>query len=216
MGTDGGAPRKACGVARACAWLACALAGSACATAAGTPPVAPSVTSSGVARFLPLEDATVFSYETTMEPGGERGLLVLEVKRPRAELAELIVAGRSRRMNVTPSAVAHVTGGFLLREPLAVGAHWRGDFGHVRVTSVDRRVVVPAGTFEGCVETVEEMSTDAGTKRTTTSYCPAVGIALRETEAEQEGKHAVERIALKSYGARFQPPASGRSSSTSD
>jgi hypothetical protein len=215
MGTDARSALR--GLTRAALTVACAFASLACASStkeAAAPAAGP--TASGIARYLPLADATVFSYETTTEPGGERGLLVLEVRRPRADIAELIVAGRTRRMNVTPSAVAHVTGGFLLREPLAVGAHWQGDFGHVRITSVERRVVVPAGTFEACVETVEEMRTDAGAKRTTTSYCPNVGITLRETEAQQAGEEASERIALKSYGARFQPPASGRSSSTSE
>ncbi|HEY3499681.1 MAG TPA: hypothetical protein VGK73_33550 [Polyangiaceae bacterium] len=173
--------------------------------ASGAPAAEPARTpkASGFAAYLPLEDATVFSYATTTEPAGERGLLVLEIRRPRAEVAELVVAGRVRRMNVTAQGIAHVTGGFLLRAPLAVGENWQGDFGHVRVTSIDRKVAVPAGRFEGCVETVEEMTTNAGTKRTTTAYCPGIGIALRETEAEQEGERAVERIALKSYGKRF-------------
>ena len=174
-----------------------------CASAAPPAENARAPKASGLAAYLPLADATVFSYATTTEPAGEQGLLVLEIRRPRAEVVELVVAGRVRRMNVTAQGIAHVTGGFLLRAPLAVGENWQGDFGHVRVTSIDRKVVVPAGRFEGCVETVEEMTTNAGTKRTTTAYCPGIGIALRETEAEQEGERAVERIALKSYGKRF-------------
>jgi hypothetical protein len=181
------------------------------ALACGSPPVAETKpkapTRMGVARYLPLEDATVFSYETRVDPDGERGLLVLEVRRRRPELAELVVAGRAQRLNVSAAAVELVTGGALLREPLTEGASWRGDFGRVRVTSVARTVSVPAGTFQDCLETIEEATTSEGTKRTTTAFCPGVGIALRETEVEQDAQHATERIALKSYGRRFDPTA---------
>ena len=152
-----------------------------------------------------LEDGTVFSYETATQPSGEQGLLVLEVRRPRPEIAELVVAGRVRRLEVTPGALAHVTGGFLLKEPLAQGAEWKGDFGRVLVTNTERSVSVPAGEFVDCLETVEEVANAEGAKKTTTAYCPGIGIALRETEAEQEAEYAAERIALKSWGKRFNP-----------
>jgi hypothetical protein len=157
----------------------------------------------GVLDYLPLENETVFSYETRVEPSGERGLLVLEIRRRRPELAELVVAGRIQRLNVSTSAIELVTGGALLRAPLEEGASWRGDFGRVRLTSLSRTVTVPAGTFEKCLETVEEMTSAEGMKRTTTAYCPAVGITLRETEVEQDAQHAIERIELKSFGRRF-------------
>jgi hypothetical protein len=153
----------------------------------------------GVHRYLPLKDKTVFSYDTSMT-GGESGLLVLEVRRPRQDLAELVVAGRARRLTVNDHDIAHVTGGFLLREPLTLGATWKGDFGQVTVKNVDRNLTVPAGAFTGCLETLEEAVTTEGEKRTTTVYCPDIGIALRETEAEQDGQFATERIALKNYG----------------
>jgi len=153
----------------------------------------------GVHRYLPLEDGTVFSYETSTDYG-ERGLLMLEVRRPRPDHAELVVAGRARRLTVNAHDIAHVTGGFLLKEPLTAGATYKGDFGKVTITNVARSVTVPAGTYAGCLETVEEAVTTEGEKRTTTVFCPDVGITLRETEAEQEGLRATERIALKSFG----------------
>lgn len=178
------------------------------AAACGSPPPPASVanvpaTAGGVLDYLPLEHETVFSYETRVEPSGERGILILEIRRRRPELAELVVAGRTQRLSVSSSAIELVTGGALLRAPLEEGASWRGDFGRVRVTSTSRSVTVPAGTFEKCLETVEEMTSAEGTKRTTTAYCPAVGITLRETEVEQDAQHATERIELKSFGKRF-------------
>jgi hypothetical protein len=183
-------------IAAACAALSCGQPPAATKTQAATP-------KGGVFRYMPLEDGTVFSYETSTQPSGEKGLLVLEIRRPRAESAELVVAGRARRLEVTESALAHVTGGFLLKEPLATGAEWKGDFGRVRVTNTERAVTVPAGEFVDCLETVEEATNAEGSKKTTTAYCPGIGIALRETEAEQEAEYAVERIALKSWGKRF-------------
>jgi hypothetical protein len=191
-----------------CAWPAVVLLACGCAAppaavvAAGT-----SGAASGLARYLPLEDGTVLSYDTVTEPGGERGLLVLEIRRPNAETAELVVAGKAQRLRVSESAVATYAGGILLREPLEAGAGWKGDFGHVRLVRTDRSLTVGAGTFSACVETLEEMATRDGEKRTTTVYCPGVGIALRETEAEQGAVHQSERISLKSYGPKFSPAA---------
>jgi hypothetical protein len=193
--------------------LVAALAfGCARATPAASASAAPQP-ATGPLRYLPLEDATVFSYETQTTPGNDRGLLVLEVRRPRPDTAELVVAGRVTRLSITPDAVSHAAGGFLLRAPLVAGAEWHGDFGHVRLTRVDARVTVGAGTFADCLETVEELATRESDKRTTTMFCAGVGIALRETEVEQGGEHQSERIALKSFGKRFD---AGRASAPSD
>jgi hypothetical protein len=156
----------------------------------------------GAERFLPLRDATVFAYETESQTTGERGMLVLEVRRPRSELAELVVAGRVRRLEVTAAGIQHVEGGWLLKEPLSVGASWPGDFGSVQVTALDRAVTAPAGTFTDCLETTESASGPNFTKKTTTTYCPQVGIVLRHTEVESDEGAGVETIRLKSHGPR--------------
>lgn len=187
--------------------LACALACAGCTTPSTTPAPETAPPPGGLARYLPLEDRTVFAYETSTEPASERGLLVLEVRRREPGSAELVVAGRARRVTISADAIAHAGGGFLLREPLRAGAEWPGDFGRVRVTRVDAAVTVPAGTFAGCVETVEQLATRESDKRTTTAFCPGVGIALRETEVEQGGERQSERIALKSFGKKFDANA---------
>jgi hypothetical protein len=171
------------------------------------PPRAPTT---ALNRILPLENGVVYSYDTVTEPSGERGLLILEVRRPRPDMAELIVAGRTRRLIVNAHDIAHATGGFLLKEPLTVGATYKGDFGNVRITGVEKSVTLPAGAYTGCLETTEEIVSAEGEKRTVTLFCPGVGIAQRETEAEQEGMRATERITLKSFGPRFDPNAAGR------
>lgn len=179
--------------------VACA----ACSSGAASPGTRTPVAAQGIARYLPLEDGTVAAFETTTEPGGDHGVLVLEIRRPSPTVAELVVAGRARRLGVSEHAVTHVGGGFLLREPLAAGEEWHGDFGHVRLTRTAQTVTVGAGTFRDCVETVEELATREGEKRTTTLFCPGVGITVRETEAEQGAVRQSERMALKSYGPKF-------------
>lgn len=183
--------------------LAVALVAAACggAPAPAAPPAATKHT--GMERYLPLDDDTVYSYETYSEASGERGVLVLRVRRPRPDMAELDVAGRVQRLYVNEGGLELATGGHLLRAPLSVGAEWVGDFGKVRVTALDRAVRVPAGSFTRCVETVEEIASGQVKKRTLTVFCPEVGIALRETEGQAGDELAVERIELKSYGKAF-------------
>lgn len=171
-------------------------------TQAPEAPTTPAPTSD-VERFMPLADDTVYSYDTFSDASGERGVLVLRVRRPHPERAELDVAGRVQRLSVSANALKLASGGYLLLAPLSEGASWRGDFGTVRVTSVDRESKVPAGHFVGCLETVEELTMPEVKKRTKTIYCPNVGITERETEGEAGGQYALERLTLRSYGKAF-------------
>lgn len=151
---------------------------------------------------MPLIDATVFAYETTSELTGETGMLVLEVRRPRPGSAELVVAGRVRRLSIDPTGIQHATGGWLLKEPLERGATWKGDFGEVQVTALDRTVTTPAGVFAGCLDTTESSSGQDFAKRTITTYCPEVGITLRRTEVESDEGAGIESLRLRSHGPR--------------
>ncbi|HEV8248163.1 MAG TPA: hypothetical protein VGP93_20450 [Polyangiaceae bacterium] len=148
---------------------------------------------------------TVYSYETYSESKGEHGILVLRVRRPRADLAELDVAGRVQRLHVSKAGLELATGGFLLLAPLKTGAEWHGDFGLVRVTSTDKAIAVPAGKYVGCLETVEELASPEVSKRTTTVFCPNVGIVSRDSEGQAGGEVEHETLLLKSYGEAFTP-----------
>jgi hypothetical protein len=152
----------------------------------------------GVSDYLPLDDNTVMSFETETEGSAERGLLVMQVRRPRPKLVELTVGGKIRRLDLTDEGVRIVESGWLLRRPLEVGATFTGQNGSVRVSSIQRTVDVPAGHFRECVETVEI----GPTVRTLTVFCPHVGIALLEVDSMSvnEPERIVAR--LKSYGKR--------------
>ena len=163
-----------------------------------------------MARYLPLVDNTVYAYVTQAEGVAEQGVLMLAIKRPRPESVELSIGGRVQRLEIASDGVRHATGGWLLKAPLSAGARWKGSFGEVRVSSLDRAIEVPAGRFKGCLETVEEVQAPVP-KRATTVFCPEVGIVLLQVEGTIEGEYGVERAALRSYGPRVDindvPPA---------
>jgi hypothetical protein len=182
--------------------------GAACATApAGPPKAAPAAAQNDLTRYLPLENDTVLSYATYIEDTNERGLAVFEIKRPRPELAELSLAGQVRkRYYFEPGGVRSSQGGYLLKLPLEQNAEWRGDDGNVKVTNVNLSVDVPAGKFSGCLQTVEDARFGAATRKTTTVFCPGIGITVLEIDAEQEGMSVSQRLDLKSFGPRFKAP----------
>lgn len=155
-------------------------------------------------RYLPLENDTVFSYETYIEDTNEHGIAIFEIARPRPELAELSIAGQVRkRYYFEPGGVRSGQGGYLLKSPLSLNAEWTGDDGQVKVTGVDQSVDVPAGKFSGCIQTVEQAKLVAATRTTTTVFCPGVGITILQIEGEQEGMSVLQRLRLKSFGPRF-------------
>ena len=84
-----------------------------------------------------------------------------------------------------------------------MNSEWTGDDGKVRVTSVQESVVVPAGRFSGCIQTVEQAQLAAATRTTTTVFCPGVGITTLQIEGEQDGTSVLQRLQLKSFGPRF-------------
>lgn len=175
------------------------------ATPAREPKTAPVGPITELTRYLPLENDTVFSYETYIEDTNERGLVVFEIKRPRAGLAELSIAGQVRkRYYIEPTGVRSSHGGYLLKSPLSLQAQWTGDDGQVSVAAVGETLDVPAGRFSDCIRTIEQARMGAATRKTTTVFCPGVGITLLEIEAEQEGTSVLQRLRLKSFGPRFK------------
>jgi hypothetical protein len=179
-----------------------------CAAAPAAPPSAPpAAAGTELTRYLPLEDDTVFSYETYIEDTNERGIAVFEIKRPRPELAELSIAGQVRkRYYFEPAGVRSSHGGYLLKSPLSLNSEWTGDDGKVKVTNVNQSVDAPAGKFSGCIQTVEEAKLAAATRKTTTVFCPGIGITVLEIEAQQGNTSVLQRLTLKTFGPRFKAP----------
>jgi hypothetical protein len=155
---------------------------------------------SDVERYLPLRAETVMAYDTFQENTGERGVLMMSVRRPRLGIVELDVGGRVQRLALESDGVRLVTGGWLLKAPLTPGARFKGQFGEVEVTSVTATVQVPAGKFTGCVQTVEQSTT--AQRKVTTVFCPDVGITLLDVEGSVGEEYGRERAELRSHGPR--------------
>lgn len=180
-----------------------ALLASACGASGPTPgpgSAPPAARVSDVEHYLPLTADTVLAYETFAENSGDRGILMMQVRRPRLGMVELDVGGRVQRLALERDGVRLVAGGWLLKAPLQPGARFKGQFGEVEITRVDASVEVPAGRFSGCVETVEQSAT--AQRKVTTVFCPEIGITLLEVEGSLGDDYGRERAALKSHGPR--------------
>lgn len=163
-------------------FLPCLALLSACAT---TPPAQEIAKKKHLApptlkELLPLQDKTVSNFETESDLG-DKGVLVLEIFRPRPEMAELKIAGTVRRLHVEEHRISHATGGILLEEPLEKGHSFEGSFGTTTITEVNHQLDLPAGHFEQCLVTVEESIHPP--KRSTSTYCRDVGLVRLEIES---------------------------------
>jgi hypothetical protein len=199
-------PRGAAPGARLLVALAALLLASACGATAGpeaaAPPASTDAPATGVQRFFPTQGDLVYAYETIFEDTGERGVLMLRTSRPREGRVDLTSGGEVQRLALTASGIEFVEGGWLLKAPLTAGATWRGRLGSVRLERTDQVVQVPAGTFTGCIVTIEEASAASGARRITSTFCPDVGLVGLDVEAVTDDGLVRESARLRSFGPR--------------
>jgi hypothetical protein len=152
------------------------------------------VRGSSVERYFPLEEGRLYSYATSED--GDTGMLVARVHRTDASHGELRLSNASKRFVFDDAGVAYDGGAYILKVPVEVGTSWPGEHGGTtRIVTLDAAPAVPAGTYTGCVQTLEEGGRVPGARYATT-YCPGVGMVLLEVHTP--GGDA--RAALKSYG----------------
>jgi hypothetical protein len=149
--------------------------------------------------LLPLEDNSILEFDTSVEGTGEKGRLVMQVRRPHGNRIELNVAGKIRRLEATPEGVSIATGGWLLKQPFTVGSRFQGLSGPVTVVAINRETTVPAGHFTNCVETEEVTSTAV----TRTTFCPGAGITKLVIEGQVKGEPRREIAELRFQGPRI-------------
>ena len=172
---------------------------SACAGSPPQPTAPDKPKHEGVERYFPLGDGYVYTYETDDE-GDMKDMLLLKVRRLDPAHAQLHTSSGVRELRITAEAIQRQGSGFVLRAPLRVGTTWNGDNGGTtRIDAVDVRVSVPAGSFDACIRTVEEIDA-AGHGRITTVYCENVGIAQMYVEQWEGAEHAAKRFLLRSFG----------------
>jgi hypothetical protein len=154
---------------------------------------------SSVERFLPLQNDTVFSYTAWLPESPKPEQLILQVERRSPERANLRSGNSVKRIEFVADGVRLLTGGYLLKAPLAAGANWAGPAGRIHVTGMDQTVSVGAGQFVGCIETTETGGQGQSSRSIVTTYCPEVGIVKFSVDAADRQ----ERFELKSYGPRI-------------
>ncbi|MCA9618760.1 MAG: hypothetical protein KC731_07055 [Myxococcales bacterium] len=162
--------------------------------------VAPIAQSSGtpLEGLFPLVDQNQYHYATQTDDG--EGVLLARVVRDRPDGGTLRMPGGDKHFRYVGDGVTLDRQGmmpaYVLKTPLAVGNRWRGEHGGwVEITAVDQPVQVPAGSYTGCVVTVEERRGDLPL-RVATTFCPDVGIVVLEAASGQQS----ERATLQSYG----------------
>ena len=157
--------------------------------------------SSGTAleRFLPLVGGHFYEYQFETDDG-KSGILLIKIERPDERHGSWVLPGKGHNAfeyvadGVLTSGEHGVS--YLLQAPLEAGRGWKGgNQSSVEVRRIDATVTVPAGTFEGCVETVESRGGDAPLS-VTTAYCPKVGMVQRDMSTGTQH----ERLSLKSFG----------------
>lgn len=154
-------------------------------------------------QFMPLEDGTVYAYDSSSD-SGEHGVLMMQISRPRAGRADLKIGSRVERLQVDADGISYVEGGFLLKPPLSRGAEWKSRSGSVRITETDLPVRVPAGDFQGCLRTVEEIRDTHRSKIVTSTYCPHVGLVTMEVVGDTDRGRGHETATLRSFGPRVE------------
>jgi hypothetical protein len=174
----------------------------------GAPPAETATSAKGgdfqteLERYLPLEDGTVYSYDTASDDRQDKGLLIVQISRPRKGRADLRMGSRTERLELRPDGIAYLEGGYLLKGPISAATTWRSKTGTVHVANLDAKVTVPAGEFNGCLRTVEE-TREPGVERTVTSvFCPHVGLVSLDVEGASDVGRQRETAVLKSFGPR--------------
>jgi hypothetical protein len=165
---------------------------------------------------MPLEDGTVFSYDTRSEHDNARGVLIVQVARPRPGRVDLRMGSRTERLQFVPDGIAYVEGGYLLKTPLSKGNTWRSRTGTVRVENTDETASVPAGTFPGCLRTVEEARDTAMSRKVSQVYCPHVGLVSVEVEGMTAEGPNRETAVLRSFGPRVDVTGENVTTTTDD
>ncbi|MCB9585614.1 MAG: hypothetical protein H6718_09460 [Polyangiaceae bacterium] len=174
-----------------------------CGGAEPAPPVPPKaeVADTEVARYLPLPNDFVYTYDTYSD-GQRIGSLWIQVSHVRDERVDLKIGSRVTHLELAREGVRDIGGGWVLKAPLKVGAEFAGKNGRVRITQMDVAIETAAGSFKGCLETQEEAGGAEAQSRVTTLYCPDVGITRIDIMTQEGNELVEERAVLRSFNKR--------------
>lgn len=197
---------RASSSSRALLAVVAAVAGLLVACGSPPPPKGPeplkNTVSTPVARFFPAVDGTVHAYETKDLITGTTGVLMLRTTVLGDRTIEVTSSKPQRLRYDDKGLLREPQGAYVLRTPLEVGQSWPGGPNvSVSIVKTDVTITVPAGTYKGCLETLDKrVGAVSGSVRSV--YCPDVGLVLLESEGKGAGpgQEIHERVELKSYG----------------
>lgn len=156
-------------------------------------------------RYFPLKHGTLYHYrtETLREGPVDDGMLMMKVHRASATRGELRRPAGNQIFEFTSQGIATTTKvgspAFLLKLPIDPSTTWVGPHGgKTRFVETGLAVATQAGSFSGCVTTLEERGGDTPI-RVQTTLCPDVGIAKLEVQSGG----VVERAELVYFGPPF-------------
>lgn len=161
---------------------------------ARTPSSSGPVIDGGVARYLPARGDVVLAYKTLEVDTGASGVAMMRVVPQGTDHAQ-ITGGK------TPTAVVYEAKGirrvpedtYLLVWPPDEGRTWpMGALATARIRTASAKVTVAAGTFERCIEVVEERKSPTASAVIVTTFCPDVGIVLIDADGGETGHERLE------------------------
>lgn len=195
---------RACAVPAVARVVVLMLAGIGC--AGGASQVAPEPAPWTPETLFPLAEGRAWSFD--VETGdGDNVLVVTRVI--------TAVPGKSALVQVGKEQTAYerrpegwyrpAKGGFLLREPLEVGASWTSGKGvEAKLTRQVAAIETPAGDFTNCAE-VEETNQRSG-NRIWTTYCPHVGPVRVVSEMIVRGHTLRVTAVMRGYSEQAPSP----------
>lgn len=139
------------------------------------------------ADWIPAGDETVYSYQTLDVLSGEKGVLMLRVRRTGGDRAEIVASKKTTRLVYSSLGVLReAEGTYMLRTPVKEGASWPvGPNVSASITKVGFTFETPAGSFPACVEVTERRGgAMAGT--ITNTYCKGVGLVSIEAKTTSD------------------------------
>jgi hypothetical protein len=186
-----------------CAALALTLASAGCASGPSAKPDDQPLTPQ---RLYPLALGSAWSYD--VETGeGESVLAITKVTEAGEGFAGVVGGEGLRRYELRPDGVFQPElGGYLLRAPIALNAHWDAGRGvTATVAALGIAIETAAGRFTGCATVREEGAASGAVVNTT--YCPDVGPV--EVRSRLVLDHGVVEVIARLRGYRIGAESTG-------
>lgn len=151
-------------------------------------------------RLYPLHSGGVWSYD--VDPGDGSNVLAITRVIEAAPGHVLVQGGEgTTRYELRDDGIYRSErGGYLLKAPIALGAHWPSGGGmQATVRALDLALETPAGRFSGCVEVLEQGAPSGAT--VSTMYCPEVGpVQVISSMDLSLGGHSTVRVTARLRG----------------